>query len=532
MSNSTLADKREQKQMDKINSKISSSIDRKGLKNIYSYLDPEVAEKYKYTIKSMHIAASSLTIVLRERYPFYAYAFAALKEPIPSTFGGTAFTEGLNIYYNPVFMSQLTPGQVNWVLLHEALHILLLHRTRAGMREHERWNIAADEVVNGEIYQMMLDEQALRESDELASKNGQPKNRKYLELEMFEGGVYLRDEDGNVDNCRGYSAESLYGEIREEPEDNQGNGNQGDGEQGNGNQQSSRGGAGQNKRMDAFGPSDEPLDGEGDSDQSSGNKQGNNSNNKRTVYKQRNQTFQKQQQNDLIYGEDGDDSRAKNIEQKVKEIIRKAADQAKKQRGTAGSGLAERIIDQLKPSRIKWNTYLKRFFTLRNGLDASWHTPERKYLPFDLILPGAGDEEKLESAWFFVDSSGSVINEELVNFLNQAYTICKDNECTMNVAYWDTEVTEVYEGIDDAEKIAKAVPKHSGGTDIQCVYSFIENNKAKCKDNVFIICTDGFCGYASHLPGWIKANTIIALSEGDSPDLQGLANNGKLVDLF
>ena len=511
MSNNTLAGKREQKQLDKINSKINSNIGGRGLKNIYSYLDPEVAEKYKYTIKSMHIAASSLTIVLRERYPFYAYAFAALKEPIPSTFGQTAFTEGLNIYYNPVFMSQLTPGQVNWVLLHEALHILLLHRTRAGMREHERWNIAADEVVNGEIYQMMLDEQALRESDELASKNGQPKNRKYLELEMFEDGIYLRDEDGNVDNCRGYSAESLYGEIREEPENSQSNGNQ------------QSGGADQNKKMDVFGPSEDSLDDQGNGDQ------GNN----RTVYKQRNQTFPKQQQqNDLVYDENSDDSAAKEIERKVKEIIRKAAEQSKKQRGNAGSELAERIIDQLKPSRIKWNTYLKRFFTLRNGLDASWYTPERKYLPFDLILPGAGDEEKLASAWFFIDSSGSISNEELINFLSQAYIICKDNECTMNVAYWDTEVTDVYEGIDDAERIAGAVPKHSGGTDIQCVYSFIENNKAKCKDNVFIICTDGFCGYVNHLPCWIKANTIIALSQGGSPDLQGLANNGKLVDLF
>lgn len=153
-------------------------------------------------------------------------------------------------------------------------------------------------------------------------------------------------------------------------------------------------------------------------------------------------------------------------------------------------------------------------------------------MPFDLVLPGAGEEEHLEQAWIFIDSSGSIGDKELTNFLSQAYTICLANECTVNVAYWDTEVTDVYEGIEDAEGIAKACPKHSGGTDVRCVFSYIEKNRAKCRDSVFIICTDGHCGYREHLPVWIKTNTIIALSESGSPDLEGLKANGKLVDLF
>jgi predicted metal-dependent peptidase len=65
----------------------------------------------------------------------------------------TAATDGSSIFYNPDFISNLKRGELEAVLLHEVLHCVLLHGIRRGSRDPERWNIAADIVVNGMIAQ-------------------------------------------------------------------------------------------------------------------------------------------------------------------------------------------------------------------------------------------------------------------------------------------------------------------------------------------------------------------------------------------
>ncbi|RYE93081.1 MAG: hypothetical protein EOO75_05190 [Myxococcales bacterium] len=65
----------------------------------------------------------------------------------------TAATDGRTIVYNPEFLLSLPREQVHAVLLHEALHAALLHSVRRGTRDAQRWNIAADVVVNGIVAQ-------------------------------------------------------------------------------------------------------------------------------------------------------------------------------------------------------------------------------------------------------------------------------------------------------------------------------------------------------------------------------------------
>ena len=63
----------------------------------------------------------------------------------------TAQTNGRMISYNPAFFATLNEGQRNYVLLHEVLHILLLHWKRNAQHNPTVWNIACDYVVNGMI---------------------------------------------------------------------------------------------------------------------------------------------------------------------------------------------------------------------------------------------------------------------------------------------------------------------------------------------------------------------------------------------
>ncbi|MCS7069469.1 MAG: VWA-like domain-containing protein [Meiothermus sp.] len=85
---------------------------------------------------------------LRRRSPFFA-TLALFAHYRPSLAIPTAATDGRDVYYNPHFMAALSDEHFDGVLLHEVLHAALLHVTRRSHRDPERWNIAADIVVNG-----------------------------------------------------------------------------------------------------------------------------------------------------------------------------------------------------------------------------------------------------------------------------------------------------------------------------------------------------------------------------------------------
>lgn len=89
---------------------------------------------------------------LRKRSPFLA-TLALFAHYRPSLELPTAATDGRDVFYNPHFMAALSDEHFDGVLLHEVLHAALLHVTRRSHRDPERWNIAADIVVNGILLQ-------------------------------------------------------------------------------------------------------------------------------------------------------------------------------------------------------------------------------------------------------------------------------------------------------------------------------------------------------------------------------------------
>jgi predicted metal-dependent peptidase len=96
------------------------------------------------------ISASLLR--LRMKSPFFG-TLAMFAQFVPSTTIPSAATDGRDIFFNPEFLAALPRAQQDGVLLHELIHAALLHPSRLREREPERWNIAADIVVNGMILQ-------------------------------------------------------------------------------------------------------------------------------------------------------------------------------------------------------------------------------------------------------------------------------------------------------------------------------------------------------------------------------------------
>ena len=63
----------------------------------------------------------------------------------------TAATDGTRIFFGPEFLEILTDDELDFVLMHEILHVILEHCTRGVDKEDVKFNIAADIVVNSTI---------------------------------------------------------------------------------------------------------------------------------------------------------------------------------------------------------------------------------------------------------------------------------------------------------------------------------------------------------------------------------------------
>ncbi len=240
---------------------------------------------------------------------------------------------------------------------------------------------------------------------------------------------------------------------------------------------------------------------------------------------------------DLLYPAEGSGSspgESSSIEREqneaaIRALIREAAEKA---RGELGSFfLPDRILKQTESRRLDWRTLLRSFLEEELSEDSSYITPERKYLHMDLILPGHSREELLaEEIWAFVDSSGSVGTAELEQFLTQLDRIAREFKCMLHLCYWDTQVTDVYRKIRRSDKIWECLPRHSGGTDINCVYRWLRQERIR--PQVMLILTDGYFGSLKEdcfLPA-LKRNTILVLS-GNIAENEQMRRIGKIARL-
>ena len=63
----------------------------------------------------------------------------------------TAATDGRRIFFGPKFLDELNDTELDFVMMHEILHVVLQHCLRQGDRDDEQFNIACDIVVNSNI---------------------------------------------------------------------------------------------------------------------------------------------------------------------------------------------------------------------------------------------------------------------------------------------------------------------------------------------------------------------------------------------
>ena len=385
----------------------------------------------------------------------------------------TARTNGRRIEYNPDFLDTLTPGQQHYVLMHEMFHILLLHCRRSTDKNPKIWNTAADLIVNSMLDRLRVD---------LIGRN--------ISFERPPEGIFgLTDDLETVEN--------LYEKLLEINR-------QKDLKYGTVHYKAF------NRRWiveivegrapdDLADPPEDSLPPEARTGK------------------------------DGLRPGSGAPEGFFPTEILVAELIREAAE---KNRGEIGSFyLPRQILKPVESRRIDWKSLLRDFLSEEQSDETSYTTPERKYIHMDLILPGHSlDAAHVEEIWAFVDSSGSISQNELQEFLTQLARIAGEFECVFHICYWDTEVTDVYHKVTQEKKIWECCPHHSGGTDINCVYRWLQ--KEHVRPPVMLILTDGYFGPLDNntfIPS-LKRNTILVLS-GNIAENETMRRIGRITRL-
>ncbi|MBE5735579.1 MAG: hypothetical protein E7361_03950 [Clostridiales bacterium] len=90
---------------------------------------------------------SSIKRKLLTRYPAFGYTIMNAKF-ISTTDVRRASTDGVDIYYNPKYMANISELQQLFVMAHEVCHIELDHISRRQDKHKKTWNYATDAVIN------------------------------------------------------------------------------------------------------------------------------------------------------------------------------------------------------------------------------------------------------------------------------------------------------------------------------------------------------------------------------------------------
>lgn len=389
----------------------------------------------------------------------------------------TMTTDGEYLWINPKFADSLPDDQLRAVLVHETMHPALGHNWRVKGMDQQIANEAADIIVNGMIEQYNKDNGnpfplpagCVRD----ASLENQSLEEVYRVL-LGRKGSPQEDPEGNS------STESKPGE------DNAGEGSGSDGKSDSG----SDGGSGSD------GDSDSGSDGGSDSGSDGGSES--KSGPKTTPTNSKCPTGDFQPREDKPGDEPG------TREQDWASSVVQAAITA--QQMGKGSAFAKRFVaESIKPTDTPWQELLRAYLQEIAQNDYDWQRPDRRFIGSGLYLPSMHSDDAAGEVVFAVDTSGSINDELLREFIAEGQEIMETlRPRRMHVVYCDAAINrvDVYEHGDPLV----ANPCGGGGTDFRPVFDYVRDHVQDCKVVVYL--TDLMGCFPSTDPGvptvWVK----------------------------
>jgi hypothetical protein len=159
--------------------------------------------------------------------------------------------------------------------------------------------------------------------------------------------------------------------------------------------------------------------------------------------------------------------------------------------GTMPSGLA-RMVNKLTEAKVNWRSQLRT--QLSRGLGSlvvsSWQVPSRRWGDYD--YPGTRMVTK-PNVFAVLDTSGSISEEQLEQFLSEVYSISRNYGGRVSVLPFDAEEYEIVEARTPSDIIHKVIPKMKGGggTEIEPAITHLLNERKFRPKDAVVIMSDG-----------------------------------------
>lgn len=328
------------------------------------------------------ISDARKTLVLD--HPFWG-ALALRLEVVEDASCDTAWTDSVQMGYNPNFVMMLPQIEVVGLVAHEVGHCILNHCFRRDDRDGFGWNVACDFALNAEL---------------------------------IRAGFKLPDGALLNDDFSGRSAEWIYDRLPQ------------------------RGGGGQGP------PSDDEEDGKGGQDdgakQPPQKNPGGGQSPKSIPAAPQNQP-QQPPVGEVRDAPEEAEADAGKTEREWRDAVVDAATMVKKLDGLDGG--TERVVEEATAAKLDWRQELQRFAQEVATSDYSWEHMDERFYDEDIFVP-ALHSEGMGHLILVIDSSGSVDSVTLQQYEKEVRTIateCEPERTT--VMYCDSEVraVETYE---------------------------------------------------------------------------------------
>lgn len=494
----------------------------------------------------MQTATSNLKIMV----PYYYVLLSTLKkrpctDDVCPTMGVTEDT----MFYNPAFVSSCTVGELTFILMHEVLHVAMMHAARHGKRIHKLWNIATDLYIN----EMLIHDFGLTPGTEKLIPVTVPGRGITKELPLTAPGwIYYFAKIGEVCNLSKDMPEFIYTRLYKEnkdkiqqmkqevsqqggkPQQGQGQGGSGGSGDGRDEQQGDNGGSGQ-EGQEGGNPQGNQGQGQGqgqgqdssdkqDGSGGSGGDKENNPFNERIPGQGGGAggvpiTYNgKQLDGECVddvksnVGQDTEDNKEKSREQakqKLQDMVTKKKMVEEKSgssltKGMDAASLVQRMIDFNLMGTLDWRKILRNIVAGKPKKKYTLASPNEAYMNLGVTLADRrriGRPDKIKGIVICIDVSGSVSNDLLQYFLSEVAAIYKHYDVDGMLLYWNTSVCDT--GLfSKRQDLAKVNSDWSGGTDVKCVFDFLAGKKEsvthkkteiKGKDiQAIVIVTDGY----------------------------------------
>ena len=356
----------------------------------------------------------------------------------------TACTDGVRITFGIDFLDSLSDSELDFVMMHEILYVVLQHCFRGDVEDPEAYNIAADIVVNSNI---ML-ENGLKASSITLSKYG-------IAMHVAPDG-----KEGHE-----YTAEQVYAMLPKNLNKK-------------GNNKSLGSAVGRAKKENKKGNNKSPGSAVGRA--------------KKEISKEQHQPVQVWDDHSQ-WGKYEEDDTLRDVWPKRFEDAAEAIEirDPSNARGLLPA-FAERILKELKKSQTDWRTILNDFVQ-EEVVDYSFSPPDRRFDDSPFFLPDFnGKEDMVEDILFMIDTSGSMSDDMIA----AAYSEVKGAIDQFNgklkgwLGFFDAAIIKPQPFSDENEfKIIK--PAGGGGTDFQIIFEYVFHHMSDKLPASIIILSDG-----------------------------------------